>query len=1105
MYILEDRDKTKEQLISELAELRGQVAQPDMSEARYRRMEDALKKDADAAWKYLSVAEVILLAIDGQQKVSLINNKGCAILGYTDQEIIGKNWFDKFIPEGIRDKVKAAFSDLMLGNLDLVEYFENKIVRKDGQERIIAWHNALLKDDSGNIVGTLSSGEDITCRKQAEKELAKSQRRDRQFREGIRDGFATVSMDGKIIETNTAFQEMLGYTHEELCTLTYRDFTPIKWHAFESNILAGQVIPRGYSEVYEKEYIRKDGSVFPVELRTYLIKDEDGKPSEMWAFVRDVSERTKRQNELFRLDKTRRALSNSSHAMMHAAGESEYLDKVCKIVIEDCGHSMIWIGFTEEDEAKTVRPVASAGFEEGYLETVNVTWADTERGRGPTGMAIRNGSPSIIRNTLTDPSFTPWRKEAARRGYASVIGLPLTNSGQTLGAMTIYSREVDPFSEDEVKLLAQLANDLAFGVTTLRLREHHTQSEKALRASEEQFRKMFEGSPIGMVMVGADFRFVRANAAFCEMLGYTEKELASLTFKDITHPEHIAEDSLRVSDLLNGRIPLYRTEKRYVRKDKRVLWGSTTVNIMRDGDDRFLYFFTTVEDITDHKQAEEALRQSKEQLQALINAAPVAISLLDAEGNRTYINRKCHELFGYTLEDIPTMGAFQRLAFPDPAYRDTLFSLFPARGEDREVDPYEATVTCKDGSQRHVIVFGTIVSDMMLVMLDDVTERKRLEAELQQAQKMEAVGHLAGGVAHDFNNILTAIIGFGTLIEMGLDGDSPHRPYIGEILRAAERAARLTDSLLAYSRKQIIQPVPLNLNDSIEYQQKLLGRLVGEDIRFNTKLSKEPLVVMADPGQVDQIVMNIVTNARDAMPKGGTITIGTMLTEMDDGFIASHGYGTPGAYALITISDTGTGIDEGTLQKIFNPFFTTKEVGKGTGLGLSVVYGIVKQNNGYIDVESQPDKGTTFFIYLPVVALKLSSEKQGTPEFTGGDETVLVCEDEEAVRSLTRTVLERAGYTVLEAPDGNAALRIFQENLKIIDLVILDVVMPGMNGKEVYDNIKRIKPEQKVLFNSGYTDDIVATKGILEDKLAFISKPLKPVDFLKKVRSTLES
>ena len=416
------------------------------------------------------------------------------------------------------------------------------------------------------------------------------------------------------------------------------------------------------------------------------------------------------------------------------------------------------------------------------------------------------------------------------------------------------------------------------------------QMEKALQEGEEQFRAMFEGSPFGMVMAGADFGFIRANAAFRRMLGYTEQELASLTFKDITHPEHIAEDALQVNNLVSGKIRLYRTEKRYVRKDKEVVWGSVTVNIMRGRDDRFLYFFTTVEDITQRKQAEK--------------------------------------------------------------------------------------------------------------------EQVRLEEQLRQAQKMEAVGTLAGGVAHDFNNILTVIMGLGNLMQMSLDKDDVHRPYVDQIVASSERAADLTQSLLAFSRKQRIALEPHKVNGVVTSTAKLLKRLLPEDIKLTVNLTDEDASVSLDVTQIGQVLMNLAINARDAMPHGGSLAITTGRAKIDGGFKTTHGFGQPGEYVRLSISDTGTGMDESTMERIFEPFFTTKEVGRGTGLGLASSYGIVKQHNGYITVESTLFKGTTFDIYLPLIKAPSRQKAPAKGDNKGGTETILIVEDDRDVRKMLTKILE---------------------------------------------------------------------------------------------------
>lgn len=397
----------------------------------------------------------------------------------------------------------------------------------------------------------------------------------------------------------------------------------------------------------------------------------------------------------------------------------------------------------------------------------------------------------------------------------------------------------------------------------------------------------------------------------------------------------------------------------------------------------------------------------------------------------------------------------------------------------------------------------------LIHVVRDITERKKLEDQLRQPQKMEAIGQLAGGIAHDFNNILTAIIGYSHLLQLKMHESDPLRSNVAHILDASERAATLTSSLLAFSRKQVINLKLVNVNELVKKSEKLLKRLIREDIDFRTDCADGEITVMADSLQIEQVLMNLVTNARDAMPDGGSLTIKTVQVSLDQSFEKLYGYGKAGDYALVTVADTGAGMDEKTREKIFEPFFTTKEQGKGTGLGLSMVYGIVKQHDGYITVYSEPGEGTTFNIYLP--AAKPQQEVLGervdeeAAEVRGGSETILVAEDDAALRKLSQTILQQFGYTVIEAIDGEDAVMKFIENRDNVQLVVLDAIMPRKKGKEAYDDMKIMKPDIKVLFASGYTADVIGGAGLPEQGLHFIHKPLSPRDLLLKVRQILDS
>jgi len=451
-----------------------------------------------------------------------------------------------------------------------------------------------------------------------------------------------------------------------------------------------------------------------------------------------------------------------------------------------------------------------------------------------------------------------------------------------------------------------------------------------------------------------------------------------------------------------------------------------------------------------------------------------------------------------------------RDVYADPAERQRL--LDRDSYTEREYDEVEATWKRKDGLlltvQLSVRAVRNVASEVAYyeTIVRDVTEQRRLQAQLMQAQKMEAVGRLAGGVAHDFNNLLTVIISYSDLLLEDLGRDDPKREDVAAVRKAAEGAAALTHQLLAFSRQQVLQPKVLDVNATVASTEKLLRRLIGEDIQLVAKLGSGLGSVKADPGQIEQVIMNLAVNARDAMPAGGQLTIETANVEMDEAYVRGHPLAQPGRYVMLAVSDTGTGMDEQTKAHIFEPFFTTKELGKGTGLGLATVYGIVKQSGGFIWLYSEPGHGTSFKIYMPRVD---ESAERATPAAAAplprGTETILVVEDAPAVRAVTRQVLERQGYTVLEAPNGGAALVLATKHHGPIHLLLTDVVMPGVNGRQLAEQLARPRPDMMVLFTSGYTDDSVVRHGVLESGIAYLQKPFTPDGVARKVREVLDS
>ncbi|HDY88766.1 MAG TPA: response regulator, partial [bacterium] len=392
-------------------------------------------------------------------------------------------------------------------------------------------------------------------------------------------------------------------------------------------------------------------------------------------------------------------------------------------------------------------------------------------------------------------------------------------------------------------------------------------------------------------------------------------------------------------------------------------------------------------------------------------------------------------------------------------------------------------------------------------LIRDITTRKRLEEQLIHSQKMESIGTLAGGVAHDFNNILTAIIGFSSILTRKIPEDNPSRFYVDQIQLAAESAANLTGSLLTFGRKQKINPMPLNINVLIKKIEKLLSRLIREDIDFRTVLLDENLNVMADFSQMQQVLMNLVSNSRDAMPEGGLLLLTSESFRIDKKFVSSRGFGKPGMYALMAVSDTGIGIDEMSKGKIFEPFYTSKEIDKGTGLGLSIVYGIIKQHKGYIEVDSEPENGTTVKIYLPMIEAGKDKGIRQIEEVIprGGSETILLVEDNSMTRQFLSSELTEFGYRLIVAENGEDALNKFTEHKDEIQFLITDVIMPKKSGKEVYAAIRKVRPGLKVLFLSGYSEEMLYNEDVFLKGTNFMSKPIKPYELLRKIREILDS
>jgi PAS domain S-box-containing protein len=876
----------------------------------------------------------------------------------------------------------------------------------------------------------------------------------------------------------------------------------------------------------------------------------------------------------------------------------------------------------------------------------------------------------------------------------SFLGAPLVSPTRVYGWLCLLDKlGADDFSREDERLAGILAAqvgrvyengslyaDVLRHAAELELEVgERKRAEEALRVQEAQFRSAFEDTNVAMVLTDLDNRFLRVNAAFARLFGYSEEEMLKLSMAGITHPDHLAESYARRQALLAGEGHFFQMEKRYLHKDGHAIWGLTNVALVRDPDGRPLLYVGQVQDITERKQseaalaeharlaslvadvgvalthgdalhetltrcaeamvrhlgaafariwtvneaqdvlelqasaglythldgphsrvpvgqfkigriarerkphltnavvgdpligdqewarregmvafagypllvadhlagvmalfarqplsdatlqamaavadqialgierkrAEEALRFAEQRLQHVVASSPAVLYTLAVEGKDlriTWISANVRELLGYAVADVFQPTWWNERVHPEDWQRTLAEVRADLFAHGRLAHEYR--FRHRDGQYRWLRSEMRLLRDPagnpveVIGSWSDVTERKHLEDQFRQAQKMEAVGRLAGGVAHDFNNLITVITGYGELLLGTLSAGDPNRDLIREMVSAGSRAAGLTRQLLAFSRKAILEPRILDLGTLVTDMDKMLRRIIGEDILLTVTADPEAGAVKADPGQLEQVLLNLAVNARDAMPRGGRLTVEVRGADLDATYARDHPDARPGPHVLLAVTDTGCGMDAATLARIWEPFFTTKGE-RGTGLGLATVHGIVKQSGGHVAVYSEVGHGTTFKVYLPRVAQRPRAGKShhGLTVLPRGRETVLLVEDEDGVRALTRHVLRECGYTVLEARDGAEAMRLAEQHAGRIDLLLTDVVMPRMGGREVAERVAALQPGVRILFLSGYTDDAVVRHGILEAEVAFLHKPFSPAALALKVREVLD-
>jgi two-component system, cell cycle sensor histidine kinase and response regulator CckA len=870
-------------------------------------------------------------------------------------------------------------------------------------------------------------------------------------------GVAIVQLDGRPVLANAALERFLGFTGAELRERTYQAITYPDDLALDAELAAQLVAGQVDSYVVEKRYCRKDATIVWGKLTVSLLRTQAGQPEFVLAMVEDIDERKRVEGALKASDARFRESFDASGVGMALVAPGGRIFEVNDALCQFLGRNapdVIGRNFADfthpDDEAETRRHIDRfyAGEVHSYQMEKRYLHAD----------------------------------------------------GQTIWGLLTVSLVRDS-SGTPLHVVSQVQNITAQKV-----------AREALRESELRYRRVLDTAYEGVWTIDRAAITDYVNDRMAELLGYRADEMLGRSMFEFM------DDGARLDAARNfQRRQLGVMEKhefRLQRKDGTELWTLMATSPILDDEGRFAGALAMVTDITEAKRAELALRESEARYRGLVELAPDGI-LVHCEGRIVFANAAAARLLGAATPDA--LIGRSGLDFLDPEYRQTVRERMDQRYPLGTVLPrLEERIVRLDGSTCDAELAGITITyggrPARQVIIRDLTERRRAEAsvreleeQFRQSQKMEAVGQLAGGIAHDFNNLLTVINTYSELLLNEMDTASALREEVAEIRRAGMRAALLTRQLLAFSRKQILQPRILDLNTVVMELEPMLRRLIGEHIRIVTRQEGDLGPVKADPGQLEQVLINLVVNARDAMPDGGTLLIETANVHLDETLIARHPALKTGAYAMLSVSDTGFGMDEATRSRVFEPFFTTKEVGKGTGLGLSTVYGIVAQSNGYIWCDSEPGHGTTFKVYLPSAG---DDEPRVTEPSRGataprGAEVLLLVEDEDQVRALARRILERYGYKILEARDGRDALRIAEGYEGRIDVLVTDVVMPELAGHQVFQSLLKARPTLRVLYMSGFTEYDIIRRGFVHAETAFLQKPFTATGLAQAVRAVL--
>jgi two-component system, cell cycle sensor histidine kinase and response regulator CckA len=966
--------------------------------------------------------------------------------GVADRDAFGDAWITMLHPEE-----RAATATGWLGAVSTGEPFEAeyRLRRHDGVYR---WHTARAepqRDETGRIVRWVGTCTDVDDAKTARRASVETLALLASVLQSIGDALVTIDLEGNILTWNAAAERLFGYSEPEVVgrsiTLLSRAEDRDETQGRVDRSRRGEKIPP-----YEAVRVRRDGRTVRVVVTPSVVRFSDDMVIGLAATYRDVTDR---------------------RAVLEARTRLAAIVESCSdaVVAESPDGSITdWNGAAER--------LFGYGSSEAVGRPVSIL-VPPERAAEAEAFRCR-----VSRGERVEPHETVRLTKLGRRVEVALSVSPILDAdGAVVGA-------------------ANIAQDIS----------ERKRADEDLRRSEELFRGAFEDTNVPMVVTDMDNRFVRVNAAFAAFFGYSVEEMLALDLAAVTHPDDLGESLARREELVASRATHFTLQKRYRHRSGKILWGSTNVSLVRDAEGRPLRYVGQVQDITERKLAEETLRLRERAIEAVSQGIVLTDPTLP-DNPIVYASPSFERMTGYSPEEA--LGRNCRFLQGRETNPEAVARLRRAAHEGRSV-LVELLNYRKDGSTFWNATSVSPVRDLggnlthFVGVLTDVTERRRLEEQYRQAQKMDAIGQLAGGVAHDFNNLLTVINGYSEILLDTLPADDQSRELLVEILKAGERSAELTRQMLTFSRQQVLAPRVIVLNPVVAETEKMLRRLIGADIRLAVCATADLWPVLADPGQVGQVLMNLAVNARDAMPRGGCLTIETQNVTLDADYVWGRPDARRGDHVLLAVSDSGVGMPPEVQSRIFEPFFTTKEAGRGTGLGLSTVYGIVKQSGGHVAVYSEPGKGTTFKVYLP----RADSAEEGQaapdeacPSSARGHETILLVEDDEGVRRFSRMALEGSGYRVLVAANGEEAEAIASAHLGAIHLIVTDVILPGGAGPEVAERIAERHAGVKRLFVSGYTCEASVRHGVLEKGVQFLQKPFSPACLARKVREVLDS